>query len=69
MAVFDISIFTVHSTRIASSSAAADYGITSSDILKVADWSTELVFRKFNYRPTHDLQYSQTVLSSRSSET
>ena len=45
MAGFDISTFTAHST----SSAAADYGITSNDILKVADWSTESVFRKFYY--------------------
>ena len=64
-----ISIFTAHSTRSASASAAADSGITSSDILKAADWSTESVFRKFYYRPTHDPLYGRTVLPSRSSET
>ena len=67
MAGIDISIFTAHSTRSASASAAADSGITSSDILKAADWSTESVFRKFYYRPTHDPLYGQTVLSSRTS--
>ena len=50
----DTSIFTAHSTRGASSSVAADSGITVSDILKAADWSTESVFRKFFYRPTYD---------------
>ena len=64
-----ISIFTAHSTRSASASAATDSGITSSDILKVADWSTESVFRKFYYQLTHDPLYSRTVLSSRTSET
>ena len=49
MAGVDINIFMAHSTRSASSSAAADSGITSSDILKAVDWSTESVFRKFYY--------------------
>ena len=57
MSGIDISIFIVHSTRGASSSAAADSGITTSDILKVADWSTESVFRKFYYCPTHNPMY------------
>ena len=37
-------MFTAHSTRGASSSAAADTGITASDILKAADWNSESVF-------------------------
>ena len=53
----DTRIFTAHSTRGASSLAAADSGITISDILKAADWSTESVFRKFYYRPTYDPTY------------
>ena len=61
--------FTAHSTSGASSSAAADSGITVGDILKAADWSTESVFRKFYYQPTHDLLYSQAVLSLARSET
>ena len=69
MSGIDISIFTAHSTRGASSSAAADSGITISDILKAADWSTESVFRKFYYRPTHNPLYGRAVLSSTGSET
>ena len=64
MSGIDTSIFTAHSTRGASSSAAADSGITINDILKAADWSTESVFRKFYYRPTHDPLYGRAVLSS-----
>ena len=69
MSGIDISILTAHSTRGASSSAAADSGITISDILKAADWSTESVFRKFYYRPTHNPLYGRAVLSSTGSET
>ena len=43
--------FTVHSTRSGSVSAATDSGATTNDILKVADWSAESVFRKFYYCP------------------
>ena len=64
MSGIDISTFTAHSTRGASTSAAADSGITTSDILKAADWSTESVFRKFYYWPTHDASYGHTVLPS-----
>ena len=65
----DVSIFTAHSTRSALASAAADSGVTTSDILKAADWSTESVFRKFYYRPTRNPSYGRAVLSSTSSET
>ena len=64
----DVSMFTAHSTRSASASAAADSGVTTSDILKAADWSTESVFRCFYYRPTHNPLYGRAVLSSSSSE-
>ena len=57
----DISIFGAHSVRGASSSSAA--GVTTSDILQVADWSSESVFRKFYYRPTGNVVYGQAVLS------
>ena len=69
MSDIDIRIFTAHSTRDPSSSATVDSGITASDILKAADWSTESVFRKFYYHPTHNPMYDQAVLSSTSSET
>jgi len=37
MSGIDVTTFTAHSTRGASSSAAADSGITAGDILKTAD--------------------------------
>ena len=69
MSGIDVTLFTAHSTRGASSSAAADSGVTTTDILKAADWSTESVFRKFYYRPSRDPSYGRAVLSSRSGET
>ena len=65
---FDTNIFTAHSTRSASSSAAADFWVTTSDILKAVDWSSESVFRKFYYRPTHNPLYGRAVLSKGPSE-
>jgi len=62
----DVTTFTAHSTRGASSSAAADSWITTGDILKTADWNTESVFRKFSSR---DPLYGCAVLSKRRSET
>ena len=64
----DTTMFTAHSTRGASSSAAADSGITAGDILKAADWSSESVFQKFYYRPTHNPLYGRAVLSQSSGE-
>ena len=43
MSSIDVTLFMVHSSRGASSSAAADSGITTTDILKAGDWSTECV--------------------------
>ena len=40
----DTSVFIAHSVRGASSTAAANLGITTNDILKAADWSSESVF-------------------------
>ena len=65
---FDTKIFMAHSTRSASSSAAADSGVTTNDILKAADWSSESVFRKFNNQPTHNPLYGRAVLSKGSDE-
>ena len=59
MSGIDTSIFMAHSTKEASSLAAENSGITINDILKAADWSTELVFRKFYYWPTHDPLYGR----------
>ena len=47
-------IFKAHSVRSASASAATGAGLTTSDILNAADWSTESVVRKFYYKPAHN---------------
>ena len=65
LAGIDVSIFSGHSVmRGASMSAAAGAGVTMTDIMQAADWSTESVFRRFYYRPSHDASYGRTVLSS-----
>ena len=64
LAGIDVSIFYGHSVRGASVSAAAGAGITTNDILKAADWSSDSVFRRFYYRPVHDPAFGQSVLSS-----
>jgi len=43
----DISTFTSHSVRGASSSAAAGAGMTVNDILKAADWCSESTLNIF----------------------
>ena len=49
----DKSVFNAHSVRGASSTVAANLGITTNDIL--ADWSSESVFQV--YKPTEDLSF------------
>ena len=60
----DVSMFAAHSVRGASSSAAAMAGVTTNDILKAADWSTDSVFRRFYYKPVHSPNFGNAVLSS-----
>ena len=43
----DTSIFCAHSTRSASTSAAADAGISIPEILEAADWSSSTTFERF----------------------
>ena len=59
-----MSIFSANSVRGVSSSKAANMGITTNDILKAANWSTESVFQKFNYKPTISASYGRAVLST-----
>ena len=61
----DTSIFNAHSVRGASSSAAVNLGITTNDILKTADWSSESVFQKFYYKPTENPSFGRAVLSTK----
>ena len=46
----DTSIFSAHSTRGASTSAASLAGVTTQQILSTADWSTANVFKEFYFR-------------------
>ena len=62
----DTSTFSAHSVRGAFTSKAANMGITTVDILKTADWSSESVFQKFYYKPSADAVYGKAVLSSKS---
>ena len=64
LAGVDVSIFSGHSVRGASTSAAAGAGITTNDILKAADWSSDSVFRRFYYRPVNDPTFGRSVLAS-----
>ena len=60
----DISIFSAHSVRGASSSAAASTGVSTAEILKAANQSSESVFQRFYYRSTDDPLYGRVVLST-----
>ena len=60
----DTSIFSAHSVRGASSSKAANMGITTNEILRAADWSSESVFQKFYHKPTEKRSsFGRAVLS------
>ena len=61
----DTNIFSAHSVRGASATAAKDKGVTLTDILHTADWSSDTTFRRFYYRPVKDATYAHRVLSSR----
>jgi len=51
----DTGVFKLHSTRSASVSAAKRRGVSTSDILKAAQWSMESTFQRFYYRPLDSL--------------
>ena len=65
----DVSIFKAHSVRGAATSAAANAGITTNDILNAADWSSQSIFHKFYYRPVHNSTFGKTVLAGQLSTT
>ena len=60
----DVTIFNAHSVRSASSSNAANVGITTNDILKAANWSSESVFQRFYNKPPEDSVFGRAVFSS-----
>ena len=58
----DSAVFGAHSTRGASSSAAARGGITTEDILKAANWSSESVFQRFYHKQVDKAAYGRAVI-------
>ena len=64
----DTSVFSAHSVRGVSSSAAANLGITTNEILKAADWSSQSVFQRFYYKPVEDPGFGRAVLSNKESQ-
>ncbi|XP_066305376.1 uncharacterized protein [Branchiostoma lanceolatum] len=66
LAGVDVSTYSAHSTRGASTSAAAAAGVSLTNILKAADWSRESTFQKF-YRRETDMDrsaFGHAVLST-----
>ena len=59
----DSNIFTAHSTRGAASSTTARAGMSVSDILRIADWTSDNTFQRFYYKPFQDPSFGRTVLS------
>ena len=59
----DVYIYRGHSTRSAAASAAKLKGVSTSDILKVADWSRETTFTRFYYRPLDNVGVDINLLS------
>jgi len=60
----DTEIFKAHSVRGASTSKAAESGISSAEILVAADWSTESTFQRFYYKPVQKTAFGKAVLSA-----
>ena len=58
----DTNMFKACSARGAATTAAANAGITTEDILKAADWSNDTVFKKVYCMPTKDVKFGQAVL-------
>ena len=63
----DKSIFKAHSVRGASASATYERGASLQDILDLADWSTDSMFRRFYYRPRHNSGITKTLLNAHGS--
>ena len=61
----DTNIAKAHSVRGATTTAAANAGVTTNDIhvLKAADWSSESVFQRLYYKPDNQNSFGIYVLS------
>ena len=59
----DTGNFKAHSVRGAAPLAAANAGVTTSDILQATDWGLESVFTRFYYKPLRSGTFGAAVLS------
>ena len=61
----DVSTYTSHSTRGASTSKAASLGVPIDTIVKQGNWSNKSIFEKFYYKPIDEegRHFQETVLS------
>ena len=64
LAGVDTALFQRHSVRSAAASTAKKLDVSSTEIMKAADWSRESMFLKFYYKPTEDTCFGRMVLSS-----
>jgi hypothetical protein len=60
----DPNISKAHSVRGATISVASNKGVTTEDILKAADWSTQSSFQIFYYKPVYNSSFGRSVLST-----
>ena len=58
------SMFKAHSVCSAFTSAAANTGLSVSEIMETVDWSSALVFEKFYYHPHRSSSFGFSVVSS-----
>lgn len=59
----DVSKYTAHSSRAASSSFAKSKGISLQEIMKCAGWSSDTTFKKFYLKPIQQTNFGNFVLS------
>ena len=64
----DTSVFSAHSTRGAATSKAKGVGVSTVDILKAANWSSESTFRCFYHRPVTTSEFGRRVLTPNNGE-
>ena len=59
----DTQHFTAHSTKGAATSKAKSSGVSTSDILRAANWSSSSTFTRFYHRPVQTSQFGRRVLT------
>ena len=59
----DTEKYKAHSTRAASTTKAAERGVSFAQLQKCANWTNETTFQKFYYRPRMSSSFANSVLS------